>query len=175
MMATYETAFVLGAVARVQPWGNNIVILSGNNGDWLPSLRQPEPQAAELLRAGELDAASGVEARHSQDNVPDWEWDIEVAILFWREQMKYAFSLPDITEARAYIDSLVFDPLSPFDGEIQPNGEGQPVKGQWFVPRAASQRLCERPSIRSDADLGRSRFGRRLGTSIASARRSTRL
>jgi monoterpene epsilon-lactone hydrolase len=67
--------------------------------------------------------------------VHDWKWDFEVAMLFWRKQMMHAFSLPDITEARQYIDSLLFDPINPFDGQIRAVEAGQPVKGRWFIPR----------------------------------------
>jgi hypothetical protein len=35
--------------------------------------------------------------------VPEWKWDFEVAMLFWREQMNHAFSLARIEEARAYM------------------------------------------------------------------------
>jgi len=68
--------------------------------------------------------------------VPEWKWDFEVAMLFWREQMNHAFSLPRIEEARAYIDSLQFKPTDPFQGEIHA-GELGKTKGHWFIPRAA--------------------------------------
>lgn len=35
--------------------------------------------------------------------VSGWKWDFEVAMRFWREQMNYAFSPPDIKEAWANI------------------------------------------------------------------------
>jgi acetyl esterase/lipase len=69
---------------------------------------------------------------------PDWPWDIETWVLFTRMQIQHAFSLNAIVEAREYIDSLVFDPLDPFEGEILPAAASTPVRGKWFIPSGAA-------------------------------------
>lgn len=67
-------------------------------------------------------------------HVPDWPWDVETGVLFWRKQMEYAFSLPDIRDARAVIDSLVFDPPSPMEVKRTHSRPGEP-KGCWITPK----------------------------------------
>jgi acetyl esterase/lipase len=68
--------------------------------------------------------------------VPEWKWGFEVSMLFWREQMIHAFSLPTIEEAREHIDSLEFKPTDPLNVEIY-TGELGKAKGHWFIPPAA--------------------------------------
>lgn len=63
--------------------------------------------------------------------VPEWNITFEVGTLFMRRQFNHAFSLTDIEESRAYMDSLysVLDP--DLDVEVRPSEE---PKGHWFIP-----------------------------------------
>lgn len=71
--------------------------------------------------------------------VPEWTALFEYGTLFWRAQFNHAFTLKDITESRAYFDSLYSVLDSPLDIEIRP-GRGDEPRGDWFLPRV---RKCD--------------------------------
>lgn len=63
--------------------------------------------------------------------VPEWNITFEVGTLFMRRMFNHAFSLTDIKESRAYMDSL-YSVLHPdLDVEIRQSKE---MKGHWFIP-----------------------------------------
>lgn len=66
--------------------------------------------------------------------LPGWSWDLETANAFLQEQMRYAFALPSMADAREYLDSLLFAPIDDPPVEVQPSAAGEPA-GQWFIPR----------------------------------------
>lgn len=65
--------------------------------------------------------------------VPEWSAMFEIGTLFWRHQFNHAFSLDDIKEGRAYMDSCysVLDP----DLSIESCQNAEP-KGEWFIPHS---------------------------------------
>lgn len=65
--------------------------------------------------------------------VAEWSTMFEIGTLFWRHQFNHAFSLDNIKEGRAYMDSCysVLDP--DLSTESYPNEE---PKGEWFIPRS---------------------------------------
>jgi acetyl esterase/lipase len=66
--------------------------------------------------------------------VPQWSPLFEIGNLFWRMQFNHAFTLRDITEARAYFDSLVLLAGPAPQTDIRPSRPGEPP-GDWFIPR----------------------------------------
>lgn len=69
--------------------------------------------------------------------VPEWTLAFEIGTLFLRHQFTHAFALGEITESRAYFDSLYFVLDSDLDVEIRPGNAGEP-RGDWFIPRNCS-------------------------------------
>lgn len=66
--------------------------------------------------------------------VPEWSFLFEYGTLYIRSQFNHAFELREITESRAYFDSL-YSVLETFpDVEIRPGRLGEPP-GDWFIPR----------------------------------------
>jgi epsilon-lactone hydrolase len=65
--------------------------------------------------------------------LPGWSWNLETANAFLQEQMKYAFTLPNVTDAREYLDSLLFAPIDDPPVIITPTRPPGP-RGNWFVP-----------------------------------------
>ncbi|MCF6221817.1 MAG: alpha/beta hydrolase [Robiginitomaculum sp.] len=66
--------------------------------------------------------------------VPDWSFEFEIGVLFWRHQFNRAFALPDIREGRAYMDSLVTLTDETYDLRVTASRQGEP-KGKWLVPQ----------------------------------------
>jgi epsilon-lactone hydrolase len=66
--------------------------------------------------------------------VEGWTWRFEVTTRFMRDQMRQIFSLPDLSAAREYQDSLVFNMPALRTVQITELDESS-IKGRWFVPR----------------------------------------
>jgi acetyl esterase/lipase len=63
-----------------------------------------------------------------------WTPGLEMANAFLREQMKYAFTLPNPDDAREFVDSLVLKPVNTPAFRIEiPKPDGP--RGAWFVPQ----------------------------------------
>ena len=77
----------------------------------------------------------GVMARRAVGRplVPQWSPTFEIGTLFFRHQFNHALSLPDITESRAYFDSLYTVVEVHLPVEVRTNGPGEP-RGDWFIP-----------------------------------------
>lgn len=69
--------------------------------------------------------------------VAEWPISFEIGTLFYRHQFNHAFSLSNITQARAYFDSLYTVVESHPEVDIEPSLAGQP-RGDWFIPRGHS-------------------------------------
>lgn len=65
--------------------------------------------------------------------VREWSAPFEIGNLFWRSQFNHAFALADLTEARAYFDSLVPVVEDNPAVDIRPSQAGEPP-GDWFIP-----------------------------------------
>lgn len=63
-----------------------------------------------------------------------WTLNFEIGTLFYRRQFKHALSLPDMTQARAYFDSLQMMLGDSSEVEVQASAAGEP-RGEWFLPR----------------------------------------
>jgi monoterpene epsilon-lactone hydrolase len=70
--------------------------------------------------------------------VKGWTWTFEVTTRFMRDQMVHTLSLPSITNAREYEDSLLFDMPAVRNVEITRINESG-IKGRWFVPRTGAK------------------------------------
>ncbi|QTC01196.1 alpha/beta hydrolase [Alcaligenes sp. SORT26] len=70
--------------------------------------------------------------------VPGWSIPFEIATLFYRKQFNHAFSLPSMSEGRAYFDSLytIAEPNLPV--QIQASTAQEP-RGHWFIPRKSTR------------------------------------
>jgi len=66
--------------------------------------------------------------------VKEWTIPFEIGNLFYRHQFKHALAMKNITDGRAYFDSLynIAEPEPEVD--VQPNGSNEPP-GDWFIPR----------------------------------------
>ncbi len=89
-----------------------------------------------------IGTTAGVLARRAVGKplVPEWTATFEIGTLFFRRQFNHAFSLGDIAESRAYLDSLytVVEPNLQVD--VRPSAPGEP-DGHWFIPRGHSSPL----------------------------------
>jgi acetyl esterase/lipase len=65
--------------------------------------------------------------------VNGWSWNWECSNVFLREQMKHAFSLGSVVEAREFVDSLTFNPMEMPEVGRRPANPGEPA-GDWYIP-----------------------------------------
>ena len=90
-----------------------------------------------LRSAQELAAAiARVSARRliKGPRLPRWNWFLEVATYLLRHRLSTAVDVPDIDQARRYLDALVFD--SPALNEVIVTAvEQDSVRGAWYVPK----------------------------------------
>ncbi len=60
----------------------------------------------------------------------NWHWEVRTQLL--RRQLATAFSLPDVNEARRYLDTIVME--SPALAQVRVEPVAAPVRGSWFFP-----------------------------------------
>lgn len=72
--------------------------------------------------------------------VPEWSISFEIGTLFFRHQFNHAFSLQDIEESRAYLDSLYTVVEAQPQVDIRPSAPDAP-QGDWFIPRGHTSPL----------------------------------
>jgi acetyl esterase/lipase len=108
-----------------------------------PALRLSGPAA---YRAGGLAALAGAVGATAAGRArrgplaPGWPFEVEVATLFLRAQLRTAFGLPRMAGRRAYLDAVMFEP--PVVGTVrweavEAGAGGAPVSRRWVRPAGA--------------------------------------
>jgi epsilon-lactone hydrolase len=87
--------------------------------------------------AAELAAAiSATSARRlvKGPRLPRWNWFLEVATRLLRKRLNTAFDMPNVEDARRYLDTLIFDSPVLDDVIVTPVEPGA-IRGAWYVPK----------------------------------------
>jgi monoterpene epsilon-lactone hydrolase len=92
-------------------------------------------RCAEVV-ARSIAAATARRLRHGP-RMPGWNWAVELGTAILRNQLHTAFTIPNVTEQRRYIDSLVLD--SPAAKEVARKDvcDGS-LRGTWHTPKNPS-------------------------------------
>jgi acetyl esterase/lipase len=69
---------------------------------------------------------------------PDWNWAVELGTEGLKAQLAAAFAIPDVTEARRYLDAVVLKSTALAEVSIAPSSTS--IRGSWFVPKREGPR-----------------------------------
>jgi acetyl esterase/lipase len=70
---------------------------------------------------------------------PGWNWAVELGTRALKAQLARAFAMPEIVEARRYLDSVTLNSSALSEVNITPCSQKQ-CRGRWFVPNHAPYR-----------------------------------
>jgi acetyl esterase/lipase len=85
--------------------------------------------------AGSIAQASARRLLHGP-RLPSWNWHFEVGTYAIKRQLITAFDMPDVNEARQYLDAIVIGSSALDDLAVTPV-EQEHVRGAWYVGRDA--------------------------------------
>lgn len=104
----------------------------------MPQLKYSGPLRHRLASFMTLNRiAVSVMARHLMGRkiAPDWDWQTETGIRFWRHQFTRAMNNPDIEVGRAIFDSLQTETDDVYQVKTEDSDD---PKGRWFIPAGAA-------------------------------------